>query len=282
VIWGIPYFTLFFIAGAAVFIVGALRNISIWLRGADVKDGVSEIISIAKSGSKLRLLLEALFLDVFLKRRVRRQCQWRGVVKAVFVLSYISLLSLARIKAGFIHELEAKPLYEGFFYEPFDDFYFMRELADPNFSFQPIHAIFNFLGDLFAAGIVIFLITAIHRRLSRNMPLKTQVEDAFALGILTLWFFSKFFAEATTILHYGLPAHIGGYWFIGYGLSLALAPLALPWESIYYALWSLSGLALGVLVAYVPFSKLWHMLLAPVTLLVNYATKGRIHYGPIP
>lgn len=280
-IFDIPYFTLFFLVGAVVFIIGALRNVSVWFRGVGAKEEIGGALSIAKSTTKIKLFFETLILDILLKRRVRRQCNWRGIVKAVFIIAYLSLLTLARVKAGFIHELEAKPIYEGFFYEPFDDFFFMRQLAGAT-TIDPIYATMNLLNDLFSVGIVAFLITAIHRRVTGKMPLKTRVEDGFALGILTLWFFSKFFAEATTILYYGLPPEIGGYWFIGYGLSLALAPLALPWESLYYGFWSLSGLALGVLVAYVPFSKLWHMIIAPLTLLLNFAAKEKTHYGPIP
>ncbi|HLE02508.1 MAG TPA: hypothetical protein VI877_03350, partial [Dehalococcoidia bacterium] len=101
---------------------------------------------------------------------------------------------------------------------------------------------------------------------------RTLFEDAAVLAILALLGVGGFLVEAGRYLKEATPASLGGYAFLGYPLSQAAEPLGWDWALVYNWLWwTHSLLALG-LVAYLPYSKLFHMFASPLTIAIGAGT----------
>ena len=136
-------------------------------------------------------------------------------------------------------------------------------MASPSLSISD--ALFAISFDLFGAMILTGEFIAIYRRfVAKAVTFKTSIGDIVAVNLLGGWFILRFFCEATSILTYSLPSSVAQYWFVSFGLSKIIAPLGLPWSSLNYPLWSISGLFLATLVAFIPYNKkLWHIITIP-------------------
>jgi heterodisulfide reductase subunit D len=123
---------------------------------------------------------------------------------------------------------------------------------------------------------------AIYRRfIAKTVTFKTSIGDVLAVNLLGGWFILRFFCEAASILTYELPSSVAQYWFVSFSLSKIIAPLGLPWGSLNYPLWSVSGLFLGALVAFIPFNKkLWHIVTIPMVMFINLMPKEAFIPGP--
>ena len=66
-----------------------------------------------------------------------------------------------------------------------------------------------------------------------------------------------------------LPPQIAVYAFLGFGVSLLLRPLNLSWTTIYPYLWYCHAILGIAFVAYLPFSKLLHILVSPLIVTIN-------------
>ena len=132
-------------------------------------------------------------------------------------------------------------------------------------------ALFAIFFDLFGAMILAGELIAVYRRfIAKATPFKTSVGDIVAVNLLGGWFILRFFCEAISILTYSLPNSVAGYWFVSFGLSKIIAPLGLPWSSFNYPLWSIAGLFLAMLVAFIPYNKkLWHIITIPVVMFID-------------
>jgi heterodisulfide reductase subunit D len=124
------------------------------------------------------------------------------------------------------------------------------------------------------------LIAVYRRFVAKVVTFKTSAADIVAVNLLGGWFILRFFCEATSILTYSLPDSVAQYWFLSFGLSKIIAPLGLPWSSLNYPLWSVSGLFLATLVAFIPFNKkLWHIITIPVVMFINLMPKEAFKPG---
>jgi len=173
-----------------------------------------------------------------------------------------------------------------FFYAPFCDFYYFRDVSSPTLPLRD--ALFAISFDLFGTMILVGEFLAIVRRfILKKLPFKTSLGDIVAVNLLGGWFILRFFCEATSILTYSLPDSVAQYWFLSFGLSKVMAPFRLPWASLNYPLWSISGLFLAGLVASIPYNKkLWHIFTIPLIMLINLMPKEafvpKTEKGPIP
>jgi nitrate reductase gamma subunit len=145
----------------------------------------------------------------------------------------------------------------------------------------------NFLSDLgvplakddhwFAAtndllGLTLFLGVAIafQRRFFSPKPyVHTVFEDTAILAFLAFLALTGYFVEAARYLKEATPDGVAAYAFLGYPLSRALEPLAADWARAYDALWWLHASSGLGLVAYLPYSKLFHMFASPTTIAIS-------------
>lgn len=124
----------------------------------------------------------------------------------------------------------------------------------------------DFLGLTLLLGVAI----ALQRRFLSPRPyVRTVLEDTAILSLLAFLALSGFLVEAARYLKEGTPDGVAAYAFLGYPLSQALEPLDANWARAYDALWWLHGsFGLG-LVAYLPYSKLFHMFASPATIAIS-------------
>jgi hypothetical protein len=91
--------------------------------------------------------------------------------------------------------------------------------------------------------------------------------DWLALGLITGVILFGFVLEGMRIAMTGWPE---GAWYavIGYGISLIFSESPL-WTEVYGYLWYAHAVLTAGFVAYLPFSRMSHLLVAPVVLILN-------------
>src|SRR3972149_6440538 len=276
---GHPLFVTFFMVGAIIFFIGLILRLFLYWRGqwdsvALVRGFFSTLFS-----RKIGTLIKTMVLDGILQRRLFGQDKLRWLMKVLIMIGYPGILIAGHLKVGMMPQFEKVPHLIRFFYAPFCDFYYFRDVTASSLGVSD--ALFAISFDLFGAMILMGEFIAIYRRfVAKTVPFKTSIGDILAVNLLGGWFILRFFCEATSILTYELPSSVAQYWFVSFGLSKIIAPLGLPWGSLNYPLWSISGLFLGTLVAFIPLNKkLWHIITIPMVMFINLMPKEAFKSG---
>jgi heterodisulfide reductase subunit D len=265
--------------GAIVFFVGLLLRLFLYWRGQwDLRALVKGVFSVLFS-VKLLKLVEIVFMDGILQRKIFGQDKLRWLMKVLIMIGYPGILIAGHLKADRMPQFEEFSFLLKFFYAPFCDVYFFRDVFGPSLSLSD--ALFAISFDLFGAMILAGELIAVYRRfIAKVTPFKTSLGDMVAVNLLGGWFILRFFCEAVSILTYSLPNSVAQYWFVSFGLSKIIAPLGLPWSSINYPLWSVSGLFLATLVAFIPYNKkLWHIITIPVVMFIDLMPREAFQPG---
>jgi heterodisulfide reductase subunit D len=264
-----PLFVIFFMLGAIVFFTGLASRLFLYWRGqwdlwALTRGVLSTLFSI-----KILKLIQVMFLDGILQRRLFSQDKSRWLMKVLIMIGYPGILIAGHLKADVMPQFQGYSFLLRVFYAPFCDFYFFRDLTGISLSLS--NALFAIFFDLFGAMILAGELIAVYRRfIAKATPFKTSLGDIVAVNLLGGWFILRFFCEATSILTYSLPSSVAQYWFVSFGLSKLIAPLGLPWSSTNYPLWSIAGLFLAMLVAFIPYNKkLWHIITIPIVMFID-------------
>ena len=130
--------------------------------------------------------------------------------------------------------------------------------------------LYDFLGLMIIVGV---LFAVIRRLIVKPENSISQGQDKIALTLVGLLIILGFVAEGARILVTQIPPDVAVYSFIGYPTAKLLSMTAINWQMVYGYLWYVHAV-LGVLfVAYLPFSKMKHMLFTPLVLAVNYDVK---------
>jgi len=266
---GHPLFAIFFMLGAILFCIGIAMRLMLYWRGQWDLWALIKGVFLTLFSFKIVKLVEIMFLDGILQRRLFGQDKLRWLMKVLIMIGYPGILIAGHLKADVMPQFEHFSFLTRIFYAPFCDFYFFRDMATPSLS--TLDALFAISFDLFGAMILMGEFIAIYRRfVVKTVTFKTSPGDIVAVNLLGGWFILRFFCEATSILTYSLPNSVAQYWFVSFGLSKVIAPLGLPWPSINYPLWSVAGLFLGTLVGFIPYNKkLWHIITIPVIMFIN-------------
>ncbi len=266
---GHPLFVIFFMLGAIVFVSGILSRLFLYWQGQwDWKALVKGVFAVLFS-AKILKLVEIMLMDGVLQRKIFGQDKLRWLMKVLIMVGYPGILIAGHLKADVMPQFEGYSFLLRVFYAPFCDFYFFRDLT--GLSLNLSDALFAIFFDLFGAMILAGELIAVYRRfIAKATPFKTSLGDIVAVNLLGGWFILRFFCEAVSILTYSLPSSVAQYWFVSFGLSKVIAPLGLAWSSINYPLWSVAGLFLATLVAFIPYNKkLWHIITIPVVMFVD-------------
>ena len=276
---GHPLFVTFYVLGAILFLIGlALRLFLYWRGQWDLWALVKGVFSTLFS-KKIVKLIKIVFFDGILQRRLFGQDKLRWLMKVLIMIGYPGILIAGHLKAETMLQFENFPHLIRFFYAPFCDFYYFRDVTTPSLSI--LNILFAVSFDLFGAMILSGEFIAIYRRfVAKAVTFKTSAGDVIAVNLLGGWFVLRFLCEATSILTYSLPSSVAQYWFISFGLSKIMAPLGLPWSSFNYPFWSVSGLFLATLVAFIPYNKkLWHIITIPAVMFINLMPKEAFKPG---
>ena len=207
--------------------------------------------------SRIAAILRALWYDVLLQRRLYLQSPRRWAIHALifwsmairFVWGIIGLVATAFLKTwplGWV-------------------------LIDKN---HPLTAlVFDLTGICLLAGIVAALVRGSRREKRRLPGLPSQDRLALVLigGIVAVGYLLEGLRIALTGA--GGPA---AYAFIGYGISRLFSGMT-GLNEWYGYVWYLHAILTGAFVAYLPFSRMLHIVMSPVVVAINAARKENGH-----
>jgi len=239
-----------------IFAGGMLSTAALVLSGsmAGLKSGgaLRKVPELAKRtaaalfSGKIRIILKALLLDVLLQRRLYRKSPARWLIHSLIFLSFAFrflwglaalLLSLSVPQWSWI--------------------WFMLNRNSPTVAF-----LFDLSGILILAGVTAAFIRGARTR--EEQPPDLPPQDRLALGLIAAMVLAGFALEGIRIAMTGAPPG-SGYAFAGYGLSRLLSSPA-GMTGIYGTIWYLHAVLTGAFIAYLPFSRLLHIIMAPLVL----------------
>jgi nitrate reductase gamma subunit len=199
--------------------------------------------------SKTLYVLKITALDVFLQRRLFKQSVSRWFIHSLIFWPFVFrfLWGMTALLTSLWTPESSLPW----------------TLLDKN---HPLRAfLFDFSGLMILAGVIFTALRKIKVRTEDISGLPRQDWPALLLlgGIVVI----GFVLEGMRIAMTGLPPG-SGYAFLGYALSRLFADNP-ALAGIYGYIWYLHAIVTGALVAYLPFSNLLHMIIAPVVMVMN-------------
>lgn len=243
-----------------LFLAGFLAVGSVWFSGGGQSGGTglrSPDSIAASDGSnfagRLSAVIKSLILDGLLQRRLFRVSRERWLLHALIYYSFIF-----RFLWGFSALLAS--LWRPAWPAPW-------LMLDKN---QPLTAfLFDLSGMMIIIGVIGMMMRSLQKRSDRKLAGLPPVDwPAYALlgGIILGGFILEGMRMAMTGSPGGAP-----YAFVGDAISRMLAGLELT--GIYGYVWYLHAILTGAFLVYLPFSRMFHMIMAPVVLAVNAAAK---------
>lgn len=247
-----------------IFFAGLILILSVWLTGSlpgqSITNPFYKFLTLLWSAvkavfsRKLLSITKAMFLDVLLQRRLFRQSKTRWLIHSLIFLPFVFRFSwgiFALIAS--LWEPEWDPVWA---------------MLDKN------HPATAFLFDL--TGVMVFLGVAsafIRGTLTRSNQIKgIPVQDRLALGLVAGIVVIGFVLEGMRIAMTGCPDG-SAYAIAGYGVSMLFSNASgLP--QVYGYIWYVHAVLTGAFFAYLPFSRLSHIILAPVVLAVNAVSRN--------
>ncbi|MDP2953890.1 MAG: respiratory nitrate reductase subunit gamma [Chloroflexota bacterium] len=239
------YYYVLSTAAVLIFLIGVMGNLAFWLGGGPAVSRRARLSWFLRKAPVFilnRRTLWAFLSQVLLQTQVwrRGRLQWLMSV----------CLTWGTLELFFIGSLG----------DMFRD-YGLASLSKD----EPWFALTNEVGGLMlGTGVAI----ALYRRWVLRLPqLGSNWEDSLVLIWLALIAATGYLTEAGRLLSEGVPQGQAAYSFVGQALS-RLGP---GWGGIYPYLWWLhAGLSFS-LVAYIPYSKLFHIIAGPLSIMARSA-----------
>lgn len=244
-----------------IFVLGTLSLVTVWLSGSfggekemGIWTKLGKLISgAARSVFSYQLLsiIKVLILDALLQVRLYRQSRLRWIIHGLifFPLAFRFLWGLVALTSSlWIPEWQGSWL-----------------MLDKN---NPIAALlFDLSGTMIIIGVVLTLVRkAVERREKlAGLPGQDWLAVSLLAGIVT----SGFILEGLRIVMTGHPTG-AEHAFIGNAISFFFET-APGVTNIYGYVWYVHAAFTGAFVAYLPFSRMFHIFMAPVTLAINAA-----------
>ncbi|MBU1159141.1 MAG: respiratory nitrate reductase subunit gamma [Candidatus Thermoplasmatota archaeon] len=249
------YLSLFLVVivlSVAVFFLGTLYNFLMWMRGKGLTTtperrliGFAKLAIISLAHGRLlratrTLLKDALYLSKLKERSVSRwfmHLMILGGFILMFILDLIVTFSLDILR-----------------YQPMIDETGWAKLWLRDFGF-------DLVGLMMLIGLIM---AAIRRSILKPKIVRTELPDAASILFLLAVVLGGFILEGMGIAG-GIPGHDQNveYSFVGYAFSLVMPASSGDW---YDAAWLVHGVMSALLIAYIPFSKLFHMIATPIAI----------------
>jgi hypothetical protein len=245
----------------AVFVVGTVSNMLVWMQGAGLR-GTPERRLVRASMVVARTVLSRRFVKVvtvllgdalYLSRlKGRSVSRWfmhlmiLGGFVLMFMLDLLVTLSLDILRYGPMIE-------EGGWAK-----LWLRDFG------------FDLVGLMMLVGLCI---AGVRRFLLRPTMLRTEIPDAASIVFLLAVVLGGFVLEGMGIAG-SIPGHTSDveYSFVGYAFSLLMPESAGEW---YDVAWLMHGVMSALLIAYIPFSKLFHMISTPIAIELDGLVSAR-------
>lgn len=236
----------------AVFMFGTLYNVLFWMRGRGLVTS-PEMRLLRLVWRAVRLVLSRMFakaVAVFLRDALylsrlkgRSMSRW-----------FMHLMILGGFLLMFAFDLLVTLSMDIIGYSPMIEEGGWAKLWVRDFGFE-------LAGAMMLLGLTI---AAVRRFALRPKMVRTELPDAASILFLLAVVLGGFVLEGMGIAG-GIPGHTQDpeYSFLGYAISLALPPTSGDW---YDAAWLVHGVMSALLIAYIPFSKLFHMVATPIAI----------------
>jgi nitrate reductase gamma subunit len=238
-----------------IFLAGMVMAMAYWFTGAlrGRKDTDEKPEKQKSIFGKIMRVSGALVLDVLLQRRLYRRSEGRWLIHALIFYPF-----LFRFTWGMVGLL-------GSLCRPGSETVWI--LLDRNYWLTAF--LFDLSGALLLLGVLVALLRGTLRRFTQLSVLPRQ--DPLALCLIGGIVIVGFVLESMRMAMTG-PVGDGEYAFVGYWISTFFSnPAGL---TVYYGyVWYVHAILAGAFIAYLPFSRLFHMILAPVVLLMDAAGK---------
>jgi nitrate reductase gamma subunit len=241
------------------FALGLFAVVSVWMSGVSgqcSKSSCSQERSLRVDfSSRVMRIFKALILDVLFQQRLLRQSPQRWIVHCMIFWPFLLRCGwgLAALVGSLLWPDQA----------------WVSSMLDKN---APLTAfLFDFTGLMLVFGVA--LAVAMRRTGDRAQPAPGLPErDQWAVGLLAAIVVVGFLLEGARISLTGVGSQ-AGFAFVGRSLTfLWNGTNAL--DEIYGYLWYAHAVLTGAFVVYLPFSGLFHMIVAPVVAVLN-ATDAR-------
>ncbi|MBI4316890.1 MAG: respiratory nitrate reductase subunit gamma [Chloroflexi bacterium] len=249
------YWLILQIVVLGVFVAGLAANVAFWLRGS-IHPGVQVSawtkICIILAGMRAVLrprVLGKVLLDALFQRRLfgLSPLRWLahfGVFWGMIALFLVGSVGLMLAEKGLVPITRDTPW-----------FALLNEVAG--------------LMVIFAA------LVAVYRRfVARERQLKTAADDVVLIVLLAFIVLSGYGLEAARLATFQVAPAAASYSFVGYAVSMALR--SSDPSLAHQVLWWLHAGSGMAFVAYVPYSKLFHMFAGPVAIAANTAIAERL------
>jgi len=277
----IALFALFFAIGTVACVIFGVWNIATWFKVADafrrtVGTAIRSVFS-----RRILSLAKAFLSNSLLFMRLSKESTIRGVIISAFLISYVGVILINHLMAEIVPKIGPEDPIAVFLYAPFLPSYFFEVV--PLGAIGLLGNLYGFADNSFMAVIVFGEVWFAYRRfVLKESPLKTTFADVSAIILTVAWLLVRLVGEGVSLLQYDVPASIGSYWFLAYGISQVLKPFTLDLAYVAYGLWSLSGLLLALFMTSIPLnSKLWHIFTGPLVVLANAARDQEVKIEPL-
>jgi len=225
-----------------LFLFGFFSVASVWMSGTLKKRNRTGI------AKRIMALIKALFLDALLQRRLYSQSKERWSIHALIFFPFVF-----RFTWGMVALCTSLWIPEWTFT------WKMLDKNDPASAF-----LFDLTGIMVIAGVALAVIRKSRNRKARLPGLPKP--DWPAYGLLGGIFIVGFILEGMRIAMTGSPEG-AAYAFLGYTVSRLFAGADLT--GIYGYMWYMHAILTGAFMIYLPFSRMFHILMAPVSLAVR-------------
>jgi len=248
-----------------LFLGGIGMTLSVWIGGTvgDPSFSTHEKISYLAEkiwqvvfSRKILTLLKVFMVDVLLLRGILKESLSRWTIH-----SFIYLPFFLRFFIGLILLILSK----SFPMSPN-----IALLLDKNYP--PI----AFTYDLLGLCVIIGVAGATMRRLQKKFQSRPSGgQDMIVLALLGAILVTGFMVEGMRILLTAIEPSVALPSFIGYPLSLFFGLFPIRWEWVYPYGWYVHAVLTGLFILYLPFSKMFHILVSPMVLFINSVTKEK-------
>jgi cytochrome b subunit of formate dehydrogenase/nitrate reductase gamma subunit len=247
------------------FVIGIAGTFAFWFQGAVGDPSFSGHEKLSYIGEKvwqvifskkILTLLKVFVVDVLLLRTILRESVSRWSIHSLIYLPFFLRFFIGLI---FLFLSSVNPMSPQ-----------TALLLDKNYPF--VAFTYDFLGLCIIIGIV----GAIMRRIygKPRMAFTTE-QDYVVLGLIGAILLTGFLVEGMRILLTAIPLSTALASFMGYPISLVLGLFSVRWEVVYPYGWYIHAILTGALVAYLPFSKMFHILVSPLVLLIKAAEREK-------
>ncbi|NWG03546.1 MAG: cytochrome b/b6 domain-containing protein [Syntrophaceae bacterium] len=248
-----------------LFLGGITLHLSLWFRGTvgtpsfsahEKVSYLAEKIWRVVFSKKIFTLLKVFLIDVLFLRGILKESLSRWTIH-----TFIYLPFFLRFFIGLILLILSKVF-------PMSST--VAILLDKNYA--PM----AFTYDLLGLCVIIGVGGATMRRLQKtfqNRPSSSQ--DMIVLALLGGILITGFIVEGLRLLLTGIPPSLAISSFVGYPISLFLGILPVRWEWVYPYGWYVHAILTGLFIIYLPFSKMFHILISPLVLLINSVTEEK-------